>query len=90
MLGETINIAARLSDLARFGKIWATKSLVSKLSVEERDALDYGVMRAGLEQEVFVANSYAQVASLVNRDDPKGNKLLDIASLAVTEIRGFK
>ncbi len=90
VLGETINIAARLSDLARFGKIWATKSLVSKLSVEERDALDYGVMRAGLEQEVFVANSYAQVASLVNRDDPKGNKLLDIASLAVTEIRGFK
>lgn len=90
VLGETINIAARLSDLARFGKIWATKSLVSKLSAADRDSLDYGVMRTGLEQDIFVANSYAQVASLVDADNPKTNKLMDIASCAVTEIRGFK
>lgn len=90
VLGETINIAARLSDLARFGKIWATKSLVSKLSPEERELLDYGVTRTGIDQEVYVANSYAQVASLINQDDPKGNKLMDIASCAVTEIRGLR
>ena len=90
VLGETLNIAARLSDMARLGKIWATKSLVSKLSIDERESLDYGVTRTGLDQEVFVANSYAQVSSLIDRDDPKGNKLMDIASCAVTEIKGFK
>ena len=36
VLGDTINHAARLSDFARFGAIWATKNFVGKLSSEER------------------------------------------------------
>jgi len=90
VLGETINIGARLSDFARFGKIWSTKSLVSKLSPAERDLVDYGVTRTGLEQDVFVSKSYSQVSSLLTKDDPRNAKLNDIGGQAVTEIRDIQ
>jgi class 3 adenylate cyclase/DNA-binding transcriptional MerR regulator len=90
VLGETINIGARLSDFARFGRIWATKNLVSKLSPSEREHIEYGVQRKGVDQEVFVANTYAQVGTLCEKDDPRAIKLQDIASCAVTEIRSVK
>lgn len=90
VLGKTINICGRLSDFARFGKIWATKNLVSKLTPSERNLIDYGVSRAGLEQELFVSNSYAQISTLLNKDDPRSAKLMDISSSVVTEIRAVK
>ncbi len=90
VLGETMNICGRLSDFARFGKVWATKNLISKLSPSDREMIEYGVTRTGLEQDVFVANSYAQISSLLNKDDPKSLKLMEISSLAVTEIRSIK
>lgn len=90
VLGETINICGRLSDFARFGKIWATKTLVSKLSHSERDLIEYGIQRTGLDQEVFVSNSYAQIGSLISKDDPRHAKLFEIESYAVTEIRQVK
>jgi len=90
VLGETINIGGRLSDLARYGRIWATKNLVSKLSPSDRERIQYGVQRKGIDQEVFVENSYAQVSSLYEKDDAKAIKFQDIASCAVTEIRNIK
>lgn len=90
VLGETINVCGRLSDFARFGKIWATKTLVSKLSHTERDLIEYGIQRTGLEQEVFVSNSYAQIGSLISKDDARHAKLFEIESYAVTEIRQVK
>lgn len=90
VLGETINICARLSDLARFGRIWATKNLVSKLSSAERDRVEYGIQRKGIDQEVFIENTYAQVGTLHEKDDPRAIKLADITSCAVTEIRNIK
>ena len=90
VLGETINVCGRLSDFSRFGKIWATKTLVSKLSHSERDLIEYGIQRAGLDQEVFVSNSYAQIGSLISKDDPRHAKLFEIESYAVTEIRQVK
>ena len=38
VLGDTINHAGRLSDFARHGKIWATKSLIGKLSASSTPA----------------------------------------------------
>lgn len=90
VLGETINICGRLSDFARYGEIWATKNLVSKLNHAERDSIDYGVARRTLEQEVFVSNSYAQISTLIDKDDLRHIKLLDISSTAVTQIRAIK
>ncbi len=86
VLGETINICGRLSDLARFGKIWATKGLISKLSVTERSKIRYGVERDAPEGKVFVNNSYVQVSTLLSSTDPRHAKLMDIATYAVTEV----
>jgi class 3 adenylate cyclase len=86
VLGETINICGRLSDLARFGKVWATKGLISKLSNTERSKIRYGVERDTPEGKVFVNNSYAQVTSLLSSNEPRHAKLMDIATCAVTEV----
>jgi adenylate cyclase len=90
VLGETINIGARLSDFARFGRIWATKNLVSKLSHSERERVEYGIQRKGIDQDVFIENTYAQVGTLHEKDDPRALKLHDITSCAVTEIRSIR
>ena len=88
VLGNTINQASRLSDFARQGTIWATKDLVSKLSVDERSRIEFGVLRKSSENgDRFVASSYAQVESLIDLQKDKYEKLRDIAQLPVTEIR---
>lgn len=86
VLGETINICGRLSDLARFGKVWATKGLLSKLSNTERSKIRYGVERDTPEGKVFVNNSYAQVTTLLSDKEPRHAKLMDIATCAVAEV----
>ena len=88
VLGDTINHAARLSDFATHGTIWATKNLVSRLTADERRNIEFGVLRRSQENgDRFVESSYAQIDSLVALDDHKFDKLRDIAKLAVTEIR---
>ncbi len=87
VLGDTINHAARLSDLARQGELWATKSLMGKLSVEERNKVRFGVRRQDQDKhEVFVKASYSRVSELVDLNSPRYEKLRDISALAVTEI----
>jgi adenylate cyclase len=77
-----------VSEFARFGAIWATKALVSKLSGDERQRIDFGVSRdSPTGQQHFVAASYAQVSSLINLGSGRYEKLRDIANLPVTEIR---
>ncbi len=87
VLGDTINMAARLSDLARDGAIWATKSLIGKLASSERKRLQYGVKRPnGVEEPVLVPETYSRVSNLIDLEDPKNAKFNDIGVLAVTEI----
>ena len=88
VLGDTINHAARLSDFARFGAIWATKNLVGKLTADERAAVQFGIMRKGQDgREHFVASSYAQLGSLIDLSAERNEKLREIATLPITEIR---
>mgnify|MGYP000045775220 CR=1 FL=1 len=88
VLGNTINQASRLSDFARHGSIWATKDLVSKLSVDERSRVEFGVLRKSQENgDRFVPSSYAQIESILDLHQDKHEKLRDISQLAVTEIR---
>ena len=87
VLGDSINQAARISDFARYGAIWATKSFIGKLSAEERNKVRFGVHRKSPEdREVFVSSSYALVSALVNFEVARNEKLRDIATLPVTEI----
>lgn len=87
VLGDTINHAARLSDFARFGSVWATKNLIGKLTSAERQMLKYGVRRTTNEgQNLFVASTYSTVSSLTDLVSCGSDKLKDIAALPITEI----
>lgn len=87
VLGDTINHAARLSDFARGGAVWATKSLLGKLPAEERQRVQFGIRRQDAEgREVFIGASYSRIAELANLGAPRNEKLGDIAALPVTEI----
>jgi len=91
VLGDTINQAARVSDFARHGSIWVTKSLISKLPVEDRSRVSFGVRRRAPEgREVFVASSFSQVATLLDQEGARMEKLRDIANLAITEVVDLK
>ena len=85
VLGDIIGQAERVSELARYGSIWATKNMIGKLSAEERGCVQYGVKRRGMEdREVFVENTFAQVDSLVDFNSQP--RMRDVATLAVTEV----
>ncbi len=91
VLGDTINHASRLSEFARFGTIWATKNLLSKLAQQKRAAVDFGITRKGEDgQEHFVASSYSQLGTMVDLANERYEKLRDIAMLPITEIRSVK
>lgn len=91
VLGDTINQAARISDFARHGSIWVTKSLISKLPVEDRSRVSFGVRRRAPEgREVFVASSFSQVTTLLDQEDARMEKLRDIVNLPITEVVGLK
>ncbi len=91
VLGDTINHAARLSDFARHGQIWATKSLISRLSAAEHKQIVFGIQRQSSESgDRFVQSSYDQIDFLVDLNSPKYVKLQDIAQLAVAEIRSVE
>jgi galactokinase len=87
VLGDTINQAARVSDFARHGSIWVTKSLIGKLTAEERGRLVYGVRRRAPEgREVFIPSSFSQVSTLLEQEGARMEKLRDIATLPITEL----
>lgn len=86
VLGDTINQAARLSDFAPGGTIWASKSLLSKLSPENRRHIRYGIRRKDEQGlETIVESTFSTVANLT---DPSRlhDKLRDIDSLPIAEI----
>jgi adenylate cyclase len=87
VLGDTINMAARLSDFARDGSIWATKSLIGKLAASERRRVRYGITRSDGEHEpVLVPETYSRVSNLINLSESQNAKFDDIAGLTVTEV----
>lgn len=90
VLGDTINQASRISDVARYGSIWASKSLIGKMEAKERDRVNYGVRRRAPDgREHFVASSFSFVSSLLEQDGMRLEKMKDIATLAITEIVGI-
>lgn len=87
VLGETINLTARLSDFARHGAIWATKNFIGRVPAPERPGVKFGIHRPGSEgQPIFVESTYSRLANLVDLNAGRHEKLKDIAGLTVTEI----
>ncbi len=87
VLGDTINMAARLSDFAREGTIWISKSMFGQLSSRERERISYGVRRRGEDgSDILVPQTYSRISNLVDLDNPQNLKFRDIAAMPVTEI----
>jgi len=86
VLGDTVNRAGRLSDFAQQGSIWATKSVLGKLTVEERESVRFGISRTSDNCEVLIPSSYSRISNLIDMEDPRNEKMSDIAGLPVTEI----
>lgn len=87
VLGDTVNMAGRLSDFARDGAIWASKTLLGKLTSKERERIRYGIRRRDADgRDVLVPETYGRIANLVDLANPKYGKFNDIATLPVTEI----
>ena len=87
-LGETANASARLSQMAQFGQVWATKHFMSKLPAEHRDGIEFGIERVGASgRHVLIRSSYSRVDDLVDVKADHNATLQEIAALSVTEIR---
>ncbi|MCH7956724.1 MAG: adenylate/guanylate cyclase domain-containing protein [Proteobacteria bacterium] len=87
VLGDTINTAGRLSDFARSGAVWVTKSMLGKLSSKERAGVHFGVRRTGEDgAEIIVPTTYSRITNLVDLENPRYEKFHDIGVLPVTEI----
>lgn len=86
-LGDTINIAARLSEFAKNGEIWTTKNLVSKLSLEQRNQYCFGVHSKTRTGNGFIRDSFARLSDLLTENNPHYGQLSSIGSLPVTEIK---
>ncbi|MEQ8664399.1 MAG: adenylate/guanylate cyclase domain-containing protein [Rhodospirillales bacterium] len=87
VLGDTVNRAARISDLARDGSIWMTKSLVGTLGARDMGAIGYGVRHLGADGERrTVPQTFSRVSNLIDLDNPRYYKFSDIAVLPITEL----
>jgi class 3 adenylate cyclase len=86
-LGDTINIAGRLSDFAQNGEIWTTKNLISRLSHEERNLIRFGVHQQNQNRKIFIRNSFSRISDIMTEDNPHFSHLSAIAGLPITEIK---
>lgn len=83
---ETISQAAQISDFSRFGAVWATKNLVSRLPLEERHRLRYGVRRKNSDgQHVFVPSIFSDVQRVAHTAAGTDQRR-ELPLLPVTEI----
>lgn len=83
-LGDTVNIAARLSGVARDGAIWVTKHFLSSLPPQVLQHVVYGIRRRGETGEHFIPRTYSRVLDLPNQE--RIPKSAEIANLSVTEV----
>jgi len=86
-LGDTINIAARLSDFAQNGDIWTTKNLISRLSQDERNMIRFGVHQENQAGRTFIRNSFSRISDIINKENIHYRHLSAIAGLPITEIK---
>ena len=86
-LGDTINIAGRLSDFAQNGEIWTTKNLISRLTQEERNKIRFGVHHENQTGKIFISNSFSRISDIMKKDNPHFRHLSAISGLPITEIK---
>ncbi|MEZ5491940.1 MAG: adenylate/guanylate cyclase domain-containing protein [Gammaproteobacteria bacterium] len=90
VLGETVNYASRISDFARDGSTWVTKSMLTQVPSGFRQAINYGIPRKFDENDhLFVKDTYANIGTILELDNPINSKFRDIEMIPVTQVRGI-
>ncbi|MFK7864010.1 MAG: adenylate/guanylate cyclase domain-containing protein [Pseudohongiellaceae bacterium] len=90
VLGQTINHAARISDYARNGSVWATKAMLNQIPAPDRKKVSFGITRTTPNNEsVFVTDTYASIENLMPESELKNSKFKEIEMLPLSEIRGI-
>lgn len=90
VLGETVNYAARISDFARDGAIWTSKSMLGKLPQRIRKRVNYGVYQyTGSHEQLFVPEMYSSIQHMGFGKEAGSHKFREIETLPITEIRGM-
>jgi len=91
VLGETINYASRISDFARNGSIWATKTMLNQLPALVRQKVSFGISRKTHNQEsVFVTDTYANIGSMLDENQAGNKKFKEVEMLPITEVRSIE
>ncbi|MBW1866197.1 MAG: adenylate/guanylate cyclase domain-containing protein [Deltaproteobacteria bacterium] len=85
-LGDSINYAGRLSDFARYGAIWATKNIISKITPEDMQKVSFGVQRQEHDRKIFMQNSFSRILDMLDEKNRNYSKFRDIATLPIAEI----
>jgi class 3 adenylate cyclase len=85
-IGGAAHCAMHLSELARSGSIWTTKSLMNRLDEVKRKNIRYGIHRDSRQPDIPIENIFSRIMDLIPRECIESNKLIDIASLSVTEV----
>lgn len=85
-LGDSINYAGRLSDFARYGAIWATKNIISKIPSEDMQKINFGVQRKEHDHKIFMQNSFSRILDMLDEKNRNYSKFKDIATLPIAEI----
>lgn len=90
VLGETVNFAARISDFARGGTTWVTKSMLTQVPYEFRNSITYGIPRQLDDQDhIFVKDTFANVGTILDSENTINPKFRDIEMISLTQIRGI-
>ena len=88
VLGVTSTYAKQLSEFAKNGEIWATKSGIGKMLPEDAKAISFGVPRLMNNQVHFIPNTFSKVKHLIS-DDSLEQKWVEIEGLPVTFVKGL-
>jgi adenylate cyclase len=83
-LGDTVNVAARVSGIGRNGCVWVSKQLLSALPSQILDHVEYGIRRSTEGQDLLISKTYSRVVDLPHLE--RIPKSTDIANLSVTEV----
>ena len=89
-MGDSINYAGRLSDFARYGEIWTTKSVIEKMDPEKVKSIQFGITRTVNDRPRFAQHAFSRIIDLLKEDDKINGKFIDIANLPVTQIMEYQ
>lgn len=85
--GDGLQVAAAISQLARDGQIWATKTLIQQLTTASHKQLRFGILRPDTPQrQPFIRNGFAHIKDVFDPTQTNATMQEGFNLLPVTQI----